>query len=172
MKLSERMRRKAKAICELSYTEPFLVAQMLDAFADEAAQLETELAGMILMEAEGESFGETIVRENEQLKEEITTWEAKAALFVDQGEELQQEKFRHCVTKKLLANEQAMLNKRYEQMEQLKTERDALVDTLEHCGYDPEDCIDCGGPPHNKWCRFWKLRHILSYWEEEIERAQ
>ena len=135
-------------------------------------QAQVELAGMILMEAEGETFGETIVRENEQLKEEITTWEAKAALFVDQGEELQQEKFRHCVTKKLLANEQAMLNKRYEQMEQLKTERDALVDTLEHCGYDPEDCIDCGGPPHNKWCRFWKLRHILSYWEEEIERAQ
>ena len=40
-----------------------------------------------------------------------------------------------------------------------------LTDALEHCGYDPDDCIDCGGPPHNEWCRFWKLRHILSYWE-------
>lgn len=41
------------------------------------------------------------------------------------------------------------------------------VDALEHCGYDPDDCIDCGGPPHNEWCRFWKLRHILSYWKED-----
>ena len=41
-----------------------------------------------------------------------------------------------------------------------------LVDALEHCGYDPEDCIDCGGPPHDDTCRFWKLRNILSYWEE------
>ncbi len=40
-----------------------------------------------------------------------------------------------------------------------------LTDALEHCGYDPEDCIDCGGPPHNEWCRFWKLRHVLSYWK-------
>ena len=35
-----------------------------------------------------------------------------------------------------------------------------LLDALEHCGYDPTDCIDCGGPPHNEHCRFWKLRHL------------
>lgn len=38
---------------------------------------------------------------------------------------------------------------------------EGLEDALEHCGYDPTDCIDCGGPPHNEWCRFWKLRDIL-----------
>ncbi len=36
-----------------------------------------------------------------------------------------------------------------------------VEDALEHCGYDPTDCIDCGGPPHNKWCRFWKLRDVV-----------
>ena len=36
-----------------------------------------------------------------------------------------------------------------------------LVDALEHCGYDETDCIDCGGPPHNEWCRFWKLRDVV-----------
>ena len=36
-----------------------------------------------------------------------------------------------------------------------------LKDALEHCGYDPTDCIDCGGPPHNEWCRFWKLRDFV-----------
>ena len=38
---------------------------------------------------------------------------------------------------------------------------DLLVDALEHCGYDERDCIDCGGPPHNESCRFWKLRRIV-----------
>ena len=49
----------------------------------------------------------------------------------------------------------------------LKAENEALIDALNHCGYDPNDCIDCGGPPHNEWCRFWKVRHLLSYWESE-----
>ena len=40
-------------------------------------------------------------------------------------------------------------------------EREALIDALEHCGYDKRDCIDCGGPPHNEWCRFWKLRDVV-----------
>ena len=48
-----------------------------------------------------------------------------------------------------------------------EVENEMLVDALEHCGYDPEDCIDCGGPPHNEYCRFWKLRHILSFFETE-----
>lgn len=43
----------------------------------------------------------------------------------------------------------------------LEAENEMLLDALAHCGYDPEDCIDCGGPPHNEYCRFWKLRHIL-----------
>ena len=47
-----------------------------------------------------------------------------------------------------------------------EAENEALLDALEHCGYDPEDCIDCCGPPCNDTCRFWKLRHVLSYWEE------
>ena len=38
---------------------------------------------------------------------------------------------------------------------------EGLEDALEHCGYDPTDCIDCGGPPHNEWCRFWKLRDVV-----------
>ena len=42
-----------------------------------------------------------------------------------------------------------------------------LIDALNHCGYGPDDCIDCGGPPHNEWCRFWKIRHLLDYWEDE-----
>jgi len=42
-----------------------------------------------------------------------------------------------------------------------------LIDALEHCGYNPDDCIDCGGPPHEETCRFWKLRNILSYWQDE-----
>ncbi|KKL83780.1 hypothetical protein LCGC14_1971260, partial [marine sediment metagenome] len=25
-----------------------------------------------------------------------------------------------------------------------------MEDALEHCGYDPTDCIDCGGQPHNE----------------------
>ena len=45
----------------------------------------------------------------------------------------------------------AALEKRVEELE----------DALEHCGYDPTDCIDCGGPPHNEWCRFWKLRDFV-----------
>jgi len=49
----------------------------------------------------------------------------------------------------------------------LEEENEALIDALEHCGYDPDDCIDCGGPPHNEWCRLWKIRHLLSYWEAE-----
>jgi len=39
----------------------------------------------------------------------------------------------------------------------LEAEVADLMDALYHSGYDPEDCIDCGGPPHNEWCRFWKL---------------
>jgi hypothetical protein len=50
---------------------------------------------------------------------------------------------------------------------ELYAQNELLIDALEHCGYDPEDCIDCGGPPHNDTCRFWKLRHVLSYWEGE-----
>jgi len=44
---------------------------------------------------------------------------------------------------------------------QLEDKLEAMEDALEHCGYDPADCIDCGGPPHNEWCRFWKLRDIV-----------
>jgi hypothetical protein len=43
----------------------------------------------------------------------------------------------------------------------LEQQVEGLEDALEHCGYDPTDCIDCGGPPHNKWCRFWKLRDFV-----------
>lgn len=53
------------------------------------------------------------------------------------------------------------------ELEQLQADNEMLLDALEHCGYDPEDCIDCGGPPHNEWCRFWKLRHVLSCFEVE-----
>ena len=59
-----------------------------------------------------------------------------------------------------------MLERWGQRVMELQDDRDALLDALYHCGYDPDDCIDCGGPPHNEWCRFWKLRHILSYWEE------
>ena len=49
----------------------------------------------------------------------------------------------------------------YERIKELVAEHDMLTDALEHCGYDPLDCIDCGGPPHNDTCRFWKLRDIV-----------
>ena len=52
-------------------------------------------------------------------------------------------------------------------LRKLLEQNERLVDALEHCGYDSEDCIDCGGPPHNDTCRFWKLRHVLSYWEAD-----
>ena len=55
------------------------------------------------------------------------------------------------------------------QIMMLLNDADAMLDSLEHCGYDPDDCIDCGGPPHNEWCRFWKLRHILIYWPEHLK---
>ena len=45
----------------------------------------------------------------------------------------------------------------------LKRENEMLFDALVHSGYDPNDCIDCGGPPHNEHCRFWKLRNILPF---------
>ena len=54
-----------------------------------------------------------------------------------------------------------------EQIAQLEADNEALIDALNHCGYDPDDCIDCGDSPHNKWCRFWKIRHLLSYWETD-----
>ena len=43
----------------------------------------------------------------------------------------------------------------------LEAKLSKMEDALEHCGYDPTDCIDCGGPPHNEWCRFWKLRDVV-----------
>jgi len=52
-------------------------------------------------------------------------------------------------------------------IDRLEAENAALVDALYHSGYDPEDCIDCGGPPHNEQCRFWKLRHLFPTWFEE-----
>ncbi len=42
-----------------------------------------------------------------------------------------------------------------------RTKLEGLEDALVHSGYDPTDCIDCGGPPHNEWCRFWKLRDVV-----------
>lgn len=51
----------------------------------------------------------------------------------------------------------------------LESENEALIDVIEHCGYDPEDCIDCGGPPHNEHCRFWKIRYLSSYYESVME---
>ena len=51
------------------------------------------------------------------------------------------------------------------EIRKLEADNETLLDALEHCGYDPEDCIDCGGPPHDEHCRFWKLKHLLSYWE-------
>ena len=47
------------------------------------------------------------------------------------------------------------------EVEILEARLSDVEDALEHCGYDPTDCIDCGGPPHNKWCRFWKLRDVV-----------
>ena len=46
---------------------------------------------------------------------------------------------------------------------ELVAENEMLLDALVHSGYDPDDCIDCGGPPHNEYCRFWKVRHLLPF---------
>jgi len=88
-----------------------------DEIFNHALQLETELAGMELMEAEGESFGETIVRENEKLKAELATihaWnitpEASALTLGEAIMELQDKL--HGITK---------------QLQQAQKERDALV---------------------------------------------
>ena len=48
-----------------------------------------------------------------------------------------------------------------EERDSLEQRVERYRDALEHCGYDPTDCIDCGGPPHNEWCRFWKLRNVV-----------
>ena len=53
---------------------------------------------------------------------------------------------------------------------QLEAENEGLMDALDHCGYDPTDCIDCGGPPHNEHCRFWKLRH-LGLWDDALKEG-
>lgn len=62
-------------------------------------------------------------------------------------------------------HERRHLNTLKRRIKELEEENEALIDALNHCGYDPDDCIDCGGPPHNEHCRFWKLRHLLSYWD-------
>lgn len=70
--------------------------------------------------------------------------------------------------RKWLGNWEYVFNPEHEllvHVRRLMTENEKLVDALEHCGYDPEDCIECGGPPCNETCRFWKLRDVLSYWE-------
>ena len=54
---------------------------------------------------------------------------------------------------------------------QLEAENEALREALDHCGYDPTDCIDCGGPPHNEHCRFWKLRH-LGLWADALKEGE
>ena len=51
----------------------------------------------------------------------------------------------------------------------LEEENDLLQDALYHSGYDWDDCIDCGGPPHDEHCRFWKLRHLFPLWFEGQE---
>ena len=48
-----------------------------------------------------------------------------------------------------------------DEVAQLEDKLEVMEDALVHCGYDVTDCIDCGGPPHNEWCRFWKLRDIV-----------
>ena len=66
-----------------------------------------------------------------------------------------------------LEAENERLNKAFDwsavKVAELKAENEALLDALVHSGYDPEDCIDCGGPPHNEHCRFWKVRHLLPF---------
>jgi len=60
--------------CELTselFEASFLDGVRLYPWKAVAKQLEAELAGMELMDAEGEAFGETIVRENERLKAEL-----------------------------------------------------------------------------------------------------
>jgi hypothetical protein len=49
----------------------------------------------------------------------------------------------------------------------LQCKLELALDTIEHSGYDPDDCIDCGGPPHNEHCRFYRLRDLLSFWDED-----
>ena len=66
-----------------------------------------------------------------------------------------------------LAESKAYADKPVDGIPYLPKDIEVLIDALNHCGYDPDDCIDCGGPPHNEWCRFWKVRHLLSYWEGE-----
>ena len=95
-----------------------------DEIFNHALQLEAELAGMELMDAEGESFGETIVRENEQLKAEIAAWETKAALFVDQGEELQQAQAELKECREMRGASTLVPTK---SLKELKAERDALA---------------------------------------------
>ena len=51
-------------------------------------------------------------------------------------------------------------------------ENELLQDALYHSGYDWEDCIDCGGPPHDEQCRFWKLRHLFPLWFEGQEEQE
>ena len=53
-----------------------------------------------------------------------------------------------------------------ERIDNLEEENELLQDALYHSGYDWTDCIDCGGPPHNEYCRFWKLRHLFPLWFE------
>ena len=53
-----------------------------------------------------------------------------------------------------------------ERIAELSAENEKLQDAIYHSGYDWDDCIDCGGPPHNEYCRFWKLRHLFPLWFE------
>jgi len=58
-------------IWEEGSTHRAVAGKEYDEVWDYVDELEAELAGMELMDAEGEAFGETIVRENERLKAEL-----------------------------------------------------------------------------------------------------
>ena len=75
------------------------------------------------------------------------------------------EQQKHIDTANWAAEQQERADTAENKVRKLEADNETLLDALEHCGYDPEDCIDCGGPPHDEHCRFWKLKHLLSYWE-------
>ena len=65
-----------------------------------------------------------------------------------------------------LQDARAHICKLEDRIAELSAENEKLQDAIYHSGYDWEDCIDCGGPPHNEYCRFWKLRHLFPLWFE------
>ena len=84
--------------------------------------------------------------------------------YVDKVAQLEEE---NAELKDMLAIYKVLRDAHKSHRRSLKRENEQLQDALYHSGYDWTDCIDCGGPPHNEHCRFWKLRHLFPLWFED-----